>query len=69
MLKKLTEVCRYRFSKYVDAVYQTSVQNKTPFFTVASNCIQIIEDPLDFYVLLSVVRLSIRIVSATAPIE
>ena len=65
MLKKLSSVCSYPFSKYLDALYQTSVRNTTPFFTVPSNCVQIIEDPLDFYLLLSVVCLSIRIASTT----
>jgi hypothetical protein len=44
----------YRFSKYVEALYQRSKKVETPFFTINSLACRIIEDPLDFYSVLTV---------------
>lgn len=44
----------FKFSQYLDTLYQFSKVTQTPFFTINSQAVRIIEDPLDFYVLLSV---------------
>lgn len=44
----------FRFSKYLDNLYQQSKANQMPFFKLNSHAVHIIEDPLDFYSLLNV---------------
>jgi hypothetical protein len=51
---RLTRQIHNHFSKYLETLYQTSVKSQTPFFRVDSSQIQIIEDPLDFYLHLNV---------------
>lgn len=46
----------FQFSKYLDTLYQSSKITQTPFFSINSQAVRIIEDPLDFYALLSVTK-------------
>ena len=44
---------RFKFS-YLQLLYEASSRAKTPFFRVDSSAIQVIEDPLNFYIHLNV---------------
>ena len=63
MFSKLTEKINFMASKYLQTLYSSSIKTQTPFFTVNSDQITIIEDPLDFYLLLKVDLTSPRIAS------
>lgn len=51
--RQLTGCISYSTS-YLNKLYETSKEQKTPFFKVDSHHIRIIEDPLDFYLSLIV---------------
>lgn len=48
-------------SNYLELLYQQSKVAQTPFFTINSSAIRIIEDPLDFYALLCVMSILFRV--------
>lgn len=58
----------FKFSKYLDTLYQQSKALETPFFKINSQAVRIIEDPLDFYALLCVASTLPRIRS-TMPLK
>lgn len=53
-MRRLAQRTQYTFSSYLETLYQGSVRAQTPYFTVNSDRISVIEDPLDFYLLLRV---------------
>ena len=54
---------RYSFSSYIETLYQKSKITQTPFFSINSMACRIIEDPLDFYTVLSVTPYQCRVQS------
>lgn len=53
-MRRLVNHPHFFFSNYLETLYQASVKSQTPFFRVDSSQIQILDDPLDFYLHLNV---------------